>query len=128
MIQIRRTDPTGYILPGRSIALRAAAERGINRIALASSVNALGLEYSRFPTFDYFPIDEASPPHVEDPYGLSKLVAELQADSICRRYESMRVASIRFHQVKHLKDLKRDERTDLMTLWSWVHPGTFYHH
>ena len=36
-----------------SLALRACAELGINRISYASSVNALGLEYSRFPSFDY---------------------------------------------------------------------------
>lgn len=38
------------------IGLRAAAENGIKRFALASSVNAIGLVYSEQPLkFDYFP-------------------------------------------------------------------------
>ncbi len=54
-------------------ALRAAAEHGITRICQASSVNAIGLSYSRTPRFDYFPIDEAHPNYSEDPYSLSQM-------------------------------------------------------
>ena len=42
-------------------ALRAAVEVGIQRICQASSVNATGLAYSRWPHFDYFPLDEQHP-------------------------------------------------------------------
>jgi len=77
--------------------LRAAAELGIERVAQASSVNVLRAGYSVQPQFDYFPIDELHPTLPDEPYGLSKLIAEMQADTIVRRYPNMRVASLRFH-------------------------------
>ena len=80
-------------------ALRAAVERGIMRICQASSVNAIGLSFSRAPHFDYFPIDEEHPNYSEEPYGLSKWICEQQADSFARRYEHIRIASMRFHWV-----------------------------
>ena len=80
-------------------ALRAAVEHGIMRICQASSVNAIGLSYSRAPRFDYFPIDEEHPNYTEEPYGLSKWICEQQADSFARRYEDIRIASMRFHWV-----------------------------
>jgi UDP-glucose 4-epimerase len=79
--------------------LRAAVEQGITRICQASSVNAIGLSFSRAPQFDYFPLDEKHPPHNEEPYGLSKWICEAQADSFARRYEQLRIASMRFHLV-----------------------------
>ena len=79
--------------------LRAAAEHGVKRVCQASSVNAIGLSYSRFSTFDYFPIDENHPTYNEDPYSLSKWICEMQADSFVRRYEDMVIASMRFHWV-----------------------------
>ena len=42
-------------------AMRAAVEVGISKICQASSVNAAGLAYSRWPRFDYFPLDESTP-------------------------------------------------------------------
>ena len=80
-------------------ALRAAVERGIMRICQASSVNAIGLSYSRAPRFDYFPLDEEHPNYTEEPYGLSKWICEQQADTFARRYEDIRIASMRFHWV-----------------------------
>ena len=80
-------------------AMRAAVEQGIRKICQASSVNAIGLSFSREPHFDYFPIDEKHPAFEEEPYGLSKLVCEAQADSLARRYEDLRIASMRFHLV-----------------------------
>jgi UDP-glucose 4-epimerase len=80
-------------------ALRAAAEQGIRRVCQASSVNAIGLAYSRNPRHDYFPIDEDHPNHAEDPYSLSKWICEQQADAFARRYEDMSIASMRFHWV-----------------------------
>ena len=78
-------------------ALFAAAEQGIRRICLASSVNAIGLAFSRAGRFHYFPIDEDHPNYCEDPYSLSKWICEQQADSIARRHEDIRIASMRFH-------------------------------
>ncbi len=68
---------------------RAAGRRRARHHAIcqASSVNAIGLSFSRAAHFDYFPIDEKHPPHNEEPYGLSKWICELQADSFARRYE-----------------------------------------
>ena len=80
-------------------ALRAAAEHGILKVCQASSVNAVGLSYSRAPRFDYFPLDEQHPNYTEEPYGLSKWICEQQADTFVRRYEGMRIASLRFHWV-----------------------------
>lgn len=80
-------------------ALRAAVEHGIMRICQASSVNAIGLSFSREAHFDYLPLDERHPPYHEEPYGLSKWICEAQADSFARRYEGIRIASLRFHLV-----------------------------
>jgi nucleoside-diphosphate-sugar epimerase len=80
-------------------AMRAAIEVGIRRICQASSVNAIGLSYSRAAHFDYFPVDEQHPNYTEEPYGLSKWICEQQADTFARRYDDVRIASIRFHWV-----------------------------
>jgi UDP-glucose 4-epimerase len=80
-------------------ALRLAAQLGIRRVCQASSVNAAGLAYSRWPRFDYFPLDEQHLTYNEDPYSLSKWICEQQADSMARRYEDLALASLRFHWV-----------------------------
>jgi UDP-glucose 4-epimerase len=80
-------------------ALSAAAQLGINRICQASSVNATGSAYSRWPRYDYFPLNEEHPTYNEDPYSLSKWICEQQADSFARRYEQMVISSLRFHWV-----------------------------
>ena len=79
--------------------LRAAVEVGIQRVCQASSVNATGLAYSRWPRFDYFPLDEQHPTYNEDPYSLSKWICEEQGNSFARRYEELTIASMRFHWV-----------------------------
>jgi nucleoside-diphosphate-sugar epimerase len=78
-------------------ALSAAATLGIQRVCLASSINAIGGVFSRAPRYDYFPVDEQHPTYAEDPYSLSKWVLEQQADAFARRFEDMRIASLRFH-------------------------------
>ncbi len=80
-------------------ALSAAATLGINRVCQASSVNATGATYSRWPRYDYFPLDEQHPTYNEDPYSLSKWICEQQGDSFVRRYEQMVISSLRFHWV-----------------------------
>lgn len=92
-------------------ALRAAVEVGINRVCQASSINAIGGIYSRWPRYEYFPVDEKHPTHNEDPYSLSKWICELQADSIVRRYEHMTIASLRLHGVvSGLKETRKWEK------------------
>ncbi|HXW81625.1 MAG TPA: NAD(P)-dependent oxidoreductase, partial [Acidimicrobiales bacterium] len=80
-------------------ALRAAIEVGIARISQASSINAIGAAWSRWPRYDYLPLDERHPSYVEDPYSLSKLICEQQADALVRRYDGVGIASLRFHMV-----------------------------
>jgi nucleoside-diphosphate-sugar epimerase len=80
-------------------ALRAAAEVGIRRVCQASSINAIGGRFSRWPRYDYFPVDERHPTYAEDPYSLSKWICEQQADAIARRHEDMSIASLRLHGV-----------------------------
>ena len=78
-------------------ALSAAATLGITRVCLASSINAIGGAFSRAPRYDYFPLDEQHPSYTEDPYSLSKWVLEQQADAFARRFDDLRIASLRFH-------------------------------
>jgi len=98
-------------------ALRAAAEVGVQRICQASSVNATGLAYSRWPHFDYFPLDEQHPTYNEDPYGLSKWICEEQASSIARRYETLTISSLRFHWVV-------PERPDMVHITGYRNPDS----
>jgi nucleoside-diphosphate-sugar epimerase len=106
-------------------ALCAAVEQGVRRITQASSVNAMGHAYSRDPRYDYFPIDEAHPTYNEDPYSLSKWICEQQADSLCRRYEDLRIVSLRFHWVVSDIALPREAFGNTpgqhKHLWGWTH-------
>ena len=107
-------------------ALRAAAEVGIKRVCQASSVNATGLAYSRWPRFDYFPLDEEHPTYNEDPYSLSKWICEEQANSFARRYERMIISSMRFHGVvperSTMVQAKSYSQTDaaVKNLWAYT--------
>ncbi len=80
-------------------ALLAASEVGIRRVCMASSINAIGGRFSRRPRYDYLPIDEHHPAYPEDPYSLSKLIGEQQAETMVRRDEGMTIASLRLHGV-----------------------------
>jgi UDP-glucose 4-epimerase len=80
-------------------ALYACAQLGIEKVCLASSINAIGGAYSRKARYDYFPVDEAHPTYNEDPYSLSKWVLEAQADSFGRLHSDMTISSLRFHGI-----------------------------
>jgi len=99
--------------------LRACAELGINSIAQASSVNVITLNYSKKFRFHYFPLDEDHPCEPDEPYGLSKLICEIQADTIVRRYPTMRVASLRLHWSVPSREVARGHM-DSRGLWSYV--------
>jgi nucleoside-diphosphate-sugar epimerase len=105
-------------------ALTVAVAAGIDRVCLASSINALGGAYSRRPRYDYFPLDERHPTYNEDPYGLSKWIGEAQADSIARRHERLSIASLRIHGVTpHRPAPRRLSSTvdiDARHLWGYV--------
>ena len=100
-------------------ALSVAAKLGIRRVCLASSVNAIGGEYSRAPRYDYFPIDEQHPTYAEDPYSLSKWVLELQADAFARRYPTMRIASLRFPWLVESRECAMQEAR-VPQLWAYT--------
>ncbi|OJA11123.1 hypothetical protein AZE42_02377 [Rhizopogon vesiculosus] len=102
--------------------LRAAAELGIDRVAVASSVNVLRAVFSPEPIFHYFPIDENHPCEPDEPYGLSKLIGETQADTIVRRYPTMRVASMRIHKFisTRTRAYGEDRFSSRGDLWSYV--------
>ena len=89
-------------------ALSAAATLGIQRVCLASSINAIGGAFSRAPHYDYFPVDEEHPTYAEDAYSLSKWVLEQQADAFARRFEGMRIASLRFHSLVEQRQVAVD--------------------
>lgn len=60
--------------------LWAAAERGIRRVVIASSINVSGLPYNSHPVLPaYFPFDEQLPADIDDAYALSKIVDEQTA-------------------------------------------------
>lgn len=106
-------------------ALRAAVENGIMRICQASSVNAIGLSFSRKAKFDYFPVDEQHPNYSEEPYSLSKWICEAQADSFARRYGDIRIASMRFHWVVADRAaagerFNRDDSNQTGHLWAYT--------
>ncbi|TBU50379.1 NAD(P)-binding protein [Dichomitus squalens] len=102
--------------------LRAAAELGINRVAQASSVNVIPLVWTDLKDFEYFPLDEDHPTRVDEPYGLSKLICELQADTIVRRYPSMRIASLRLSWSLPRREyaLRSDPERRKNDLWGYV--------
>ena len=105
-------------------ALTAAVDHGITKICLASSINALGGAFSRQAHYDYFPVDETHPTYNEDPYSLSKWIAEAQADSIARRHPHLTIASLRLHGVhpdRHTAITRQPEKQWVINhLWGYV--------
>lgn len=123
-------QPPGVVYANNTLTnynvLYAASALGIQRVCLASSINALGGIDSRRGRFDYFPVDEHHPTYSEDDYSLSKWVGEVQADSFARRYPSMTLSSLRFHALvdQYLKDhthtLEKAEEGVARGLWGWT--------
>ncbi len=108
-------------------ALRAAEAAGIRRICLASSVNAIGGIFSREPRYDYFPVDERHPCYAEDPYSLSKRIAEEQAAAFARRVPAMSIGCLRLHALRERGDIEpgpsRRPGTGSRELWGFTPPG-----
>ena len=118
-----RLDPA-YVVHNNNVlggynVLWAAAELGIGRVCLASSINAIGGVYSRKPRYDYFPLDEDHPTYAEDPYSLSKWILEQQGDAFARQYEQMRIASLRFHGLVTERAQMNGARADLAIKHLW---------
>ena len=79
--------------------LEAAEVLHIEKIVLASSINAVGAVFSRGITpRPYFPMDEHHPTFAEDSYSLSKWLGEEMAEAFVRRRPGkVQIASMRFH-------------------------------
>lgn len=113
------------------VALQAAVEVGIDRIALASSGSAYGPAWSPVPiTFDRVPVTEDHPMRNAEEYGLSKQVTEEIAEMFCRRVRSLSVAALRFHwvatpaeQQQRIAEQRRGPRDfddEVANLWGYV--------
>jgi nucleoside-diphosphate-sugar epimerase len=77
--------------------LRAAADMGLKKVALASSTAAFGFIYAQIPwSPDYLPVDENHPSKPQDCYGLSKVVGEQIAESMVRVHKDMTISNLRF--------------------------------
>jgi nucleoside-diphosphate-sugar epimerase len=102
---------------GTFAVLQAAMLLGVRKVAIASSLSALGSAWSPRPkTPLYAPVDEAHPLLVEECYGLSKEVDERTAEMFHRR-TGMQVAALRFCWVaplEEVRDLAENLRDDPM--------------
>ncbi|MGI8879007.1 MAG: NAD-dependent epimerase/dehydratase family protein [Jatrophihabitans sp.] len=99
--------------------LSVAVELGIERVCLASSINAIGGAYSRHPRYDYFPVDERHPTYAEDPYSVSKWEGEQQASAVARRYPALRVASLRMHAIRDRAISSEAPERNSRDLWGY---------
>lgn len=80
--------------------LTRAAEAGVRRAVIASSINAIGYPNNPHDTFPpAFPLDAETPPDIADAYSLSKLADEATARYAHRRY-GIDVVALRFPLVK----------------------------
>lgn len=107
--------------------LQAAADLGIQRAVIASSVSAIGMAYARhlFAPL-YAPVDETHPFLGQDPYALSKEVDESTA-AMFHRQTGMSVAAMRFHWVampgeaaKMVERIRDNIEEHKYNLWGYV--------
>jgi nucleoside-diphosphate-sugar epimerase len=97
--------------------LWVAAEQGVRRFAVASSVNATGLPMNpHHPPPPGYPLDEQTPADIADPYSLSKRVDELTLAAVCRRFGASGVAL-------RLPLMLSDENTDALLAWATGDPA-----
>lgn len=112
---------------GTFAVLQAANLSGIRRVAIASSLSALGGAWAEPPHPPrYVPVDEAHPLEVEDPYGLSKIANELTAEMFHRK-TGMTIAALRFGWILSTVEARReaeafanDPLRNRAALWSYI--------
>lgn len=86
--------------------LAAAAQRGVGRAVIASSINAVGNIYNpHVDALPYLPLDEDAPADVGDWYSLSKQCDELSARMVWRRWGTT-VMALRFPMVATREQLR----------------------
>ena len=108
----------------RNVA-RAAEKVGVRRFVFISSESVLGFAFSESAIApSYFPVDEAHPLSPSDPYGKSKLAAELL---LARQAAGPTVVSLRppwiwvQEEYEKLRELTRDPSRWSAGLWAYVH-------
>jgi nucleoside-diphosphate-sugar epimerase len=95
--------------------LWTAAERGVRRFVIASSVNAIGrLFHPLRPLPERYPIDERSIADLADPYSLSKHVDEATLTAVCRAFDASGVAL-------RLPMMVSEENAGRLKAWSRSH-------
>ncbi|MET7419522.1 NAD(P)-dependent oxidoreductase [Dactylosporangium sp. NPDC005555] len=110
------------------VVLDEAARRGVRRAVLASSYALLGMPFSPHDLHPpHYPVDEATPPQIEDPYALSKLVDELTGEMVHRR-DGMDVVALRFpftgdtaRLTAAAADLRADPGKGARNSWAYLH-------
>ena len=111
--------------------LEAAEIHSVDRICMASSVNAVGAGWGqKVYRPEYYPVDELHPTRVEDAYSQSKWLGEQMGEAFVRRREGkVQIANMRFHALwdpetarKHLEhgDKKTVAGRGAGGFWSWV--------
>jgi nucleoside-diphosphate-sugar epimerase len=107
--------------------LRAAADMGVKKIVIASSVAAFGFIYAkRLGAPEYLPLDENHPSKPQDSYGLSKVLGEQIADSVVPIHREMTISSMRFPGVnfdlsyENFRERWRNPRSRASGFWTYI--------
>ena len=109
--------------------LEAAELVGIRKIAKASSINALGMAFSKhFVSPRYFPVDEKHETHCQEIYSTTKWLGEELSAAYARKRD-VQIASLRFtwvadDPIRKNIEKDRDGHADLehraKAFWAWV--------
>lgn len=107
--------------------LSAATAAGVKKVVSGSSLAVYGFFYAANEISpEYLPIDEKHPRRPQDPYGLSKLVAEHLCDAFARKAD-VQIASLRFSGIyaaenAHVLGARRKDPLvrGAGALWSYV--------
>jgi nucleoside-diphosphate-sugar epimerase len=109
------------------VALEAAGNAGVGRVAIASSISLLGLPYGAEGLAPlYAPVDEAHPNIGVDPYALSKEVDERTAALMHRRH-GYQVVALRISNtapmaahMTRVAEVAADPRVLARELWAYL--------
>jgi nucleoside-diphosphate-sugar epimerase len=105
--------------------LAASRAAGVRKLVIGSSFAIYGLYYpSRLLEPEYLPIDEAHPLRPDDPYGLTKLLAEELANA-CAASAEMQIASLRLPGVSRESQYGVAQKVDPMArgvgpFWTYI--------
>ncbi|MEV4539604.1 NAD(P)-dependent oxidoreductase [Asanoa sp. NPDC049518] len=110
------------------VVLHHAAQAGVQRVVLASSMSVLGLAWAQVPLEPvYLPIDLRHPLQVSDPYALSKQADEATAAMVARRH-GVAVTALRFpflggvdRLTRRSEEFRADPASGALELWSYLH-------